>query len=94
MASINSMEDDMDYALAPLTEPMPVPDIFCSGMAAVEDIGDSCVRLHFYANQTGTVLGDPERVTVVKLVMPRSAFLSAIALTERDTSAKAYPLAS
>jgi hypothetical protein len=52
------------------------------------------MRLHFYATQTGAVIGDPERVIVCRVVMSRSAFLSAIALTERDTGAKAYPLAS
>jgi hypothetical protein len=78
---------------APLTEPMPVPDVFCSGMAAIEHIGGGCVRLHLYVNQTG-IVGQAERVVVMRAVMPLEALTAAHKLVHQalDLPLKDLPL--
>jgi hypothetical protein len=79
---------------APLTEPIAVQDIYCSGLARIEDLG-SCLRFTFYASQR-PICGDDhdiDRVVVARLVLSKEATSAAalMALTATDTSVYGHP---
>lgn len=57
-----------DSGLAPLVEPCPIPDIFCSDLAMVEQLGP-CRRLIFYVD-IAEFDGGQARQMVAKLVIP------------------------
>lgn len=62
----------------PLVEPNAVPDIFCSGLARIEDVGGN-LRFTFFAYQR-PIAGDAhdiERVVVARLVLTAEAVTSA-----------------
>lgn len=62
----------------PLVEPNAVPDIFCSGLARIEDVGGN-LRFTFFAYQR-PICCDPhamERVVVARLVLTTEAVTSA-----------------
>ena len=48
-------------------------DIYASGLASAEDIGDGQWRFVFYVNQRSLYGGEEERVVVARLVMPAAA---------------------
>lgn len=64
-----------------LTEPVPIDDEFCMGLAAIEDLG-SCVRFVLFSEQTCFEAGNL-RVCVVrkKIVIPFSAVAPALQMT-------------
>lgn len=62
----------MGSACTPLVEPLFVQDIYASGMASAEDIGDGNYRFTFFCNQRN-ISGDMERVIVSRLVLPGSS---------------------
>lgn len=67
-----------DVADVPLVEPNAVPDIFCSGLARIEDVGGN-LRFTFFAYQR-PICCDPhamERVVVARLVLTSEAVTSA-----------------
>jgi hypothetical protein len=45
-----------------LSEPFAVQDIFCSGIGAIEDMGNGCLRFHLYVAEDG------EKIIVAKVV--------------------------
>lgn len=64
-----------------LVEPVPVPDIFVSGLAQVEDIGGGCLRFTFFCRRHA---GTGEEVLVAaKLIAPIEAVPPAIMLAAR-----------
>lgn len=69
----------------PLVEPVAVPDVFFSGAAAGEDLGDGTFRLNLYVRQTSLTDGTVEHIVVMKLVglgaAVRSLACSALHLT-------------
>jgi hypothetical protein len=64
---------DFDVA-PPVVELVPVPDTFCSGVGAIENIGAGLLRVYLYATQ-GSACGEGplERVLVAKLIVPAAA---------------------
>jgi hypothetical protein len=73
----------MDCEPRRLVEPVPVQDIFVSGLGAVEDLGGGVYRFVFFSRQY--VEGEEERVTVAKLVgqmdaIPPAIFMAAQAI--------------
>lgn len=62
-----------------LYEPCPIADIFCSGLAKVENVGGGCLRFYLYTLQAPlNGEGEAERVLVAKIVAPASAVPDAI----------------
>jgi hypothetical protein len=49
-----------------------VPDVFCSGIARVENAGGGCFRLVLFVDQQGPD-GKPERAIVGKVIVPVEA---------------------
>lgn len=66
-----------------LVEPAIVPDIFTSGLAEAEDLGDGNMRFTLYARQTSYCSDDRriENVIVARLIMPVSAVHLSIQMT-------------
>lgn len=69
----------------PLVEPIAVQDIFISGIAEIEDIGDGMFRYVLYTVRTNPHDRTTERVVVASLVMTkesiaRNLFISASAM--------------
>jgi hypothetical protein len=95
MSKLSRREVTLAQLATPLIEPCPVLDTFCSGMAAIEPIGGGCVRVYLYANQTGMVLGgEPERVVVLRVVMPLEALAAAHELVHHALTVDRPRLAS
>lgn len=64
-----------------MIEPVPVMDIFVSGLGEVEDLGGGCFRFTFFAKRH---IGDSEElVAVAKLVAPAEAVPPALLLAAR-----------
>lgn len=62
-----------------MIEPVPAPEIFCSGLGGVEDIGGGCLRFYLYVMQAPFESSGPaERVIVAKVIAPSSAVPEAI----------------
>lgn len=63
-----------------MIEPVPAPEIFCSGLGGVEDIGGGCLRFYLYVMQQPIedMQGPPQRVIVAKIIAPASAVPEAI----------------
>lgn len=59
-----------------LTEPVPVADVFISGIAQAEDIGGGCLRFTFFSRRH-TDAGD-ENAIVARFVIPIEAVPPAI----------------
>ena len=64
-----------------LVEPVPIQDVFVSGIGEIEIIGP-CARFILYVDQHPIGDGDiaQERVVVAKIVMPMEAIQPAIGL--------------
>lgn len=58
-----------------LTEPVPIDDDLCSGIALIEEI-DAGVRLVLFARQTVYETGETVHVVKRKIVLPLEAFES------------------
>ena len=63
---------------APVEEPVPVQDIFCSGVSKVENIGNGNLRVWCYVNQAAAGQGHAESLIVAKIVIPAAAMSAAI----------------
>lgn len=61
-----------------LTETIAVTDVFCCGIAAIENLDGNCLRLHYYVTQSADDSSVREKVVVAKLIMPMSALAEAI----------------
>lgn len=62
-----------------MIEPVPVHDIFVSGLGEVEDIGGGCFRFTlFIASHNGE-----DFVVAAKLIMPREAVIPALTLAAK-----------
>jgi hypothetical protein len=69
----------MDFALI---EPAIVPDVFISGLADAEDLGDGNWRWTFYARQKSIdYAGAVELVVVARIILPHSAVIQSIRKT-------------
>lgn len=66
-----------------LVETAVVSDIFCSGLAEAEDLGDGNFRFTLYAKQKtfNDYTGETELVIVARLIMPAGAVMEAIQMT-------------
>lgn len=64
-------------ALEMLSEPVVVPDIYVSGLAAVEDMGDGNWRLTCYAKQQ-SLYGGVEYVVVSRVITTMPAMLEGV----------------
>ncbi|TGP34033.1 MULTISPECIES: hypothetical protein [unclassified Mesorhizobium] len=65
-----------------LVEPAIVPDIFCTGLADAEDLGDGNFRFTLYARQKSLHdLGNADYVVVARLVMSAQAVMESIQMT-------------
>jgi len=66
-----------------LIEPAIVQDVFASGLADAEDLGDGNMRFTFYAKQRSHAdyAGTTELVIVARLIMPAAAVVESIQLT-------------
>lgn len=58
-------------------ETTPIPDTYCSGLGAIEDLG-SDLRFHLYVLQTEEDGHEQQRVVVAKIIAPKSAVPDAI----------------
>ncbi len=75
-----------------LNENVPVPDIFCSGLGAIERLEGNYVRLYFYVSQAAEDGSNRrDKMVVAKLVVP-IAVLQMIAAAGENTS-QLIPLA-
>jgi hypothetical protein len=74
-----------------LTEIIPIQDIFCSGLGAIEKLEGGCFRFYLYAAQEADGGGAKEKVLVAKLVMPISAIPEAIIRTTAAFGASTAP---
>jgi hypothetical protein len=61
-----------------LNENVPIQDTFCSGIGAIEPLEGGMLRFWLYVLQTPADGGDPEKVVVAKIVVPKSAVSDAI----------------
>lgn len=59
----------------PLVEPIAVMDVFISGVASVEDIGDGMIRVVFYSKRKNCHDGAFERVIVASLVVSKDGYV-------------------
>lgn len=64
-------------ALETLTEPVVLDDVYVSGLAHIEDIGDGNYRLLFYKKQRSLYGGD-EAVIVCRMVATPQAMLQGV----------------
>lgn len=73
-----------------LIEPAIVPDIFCSGLAEAEDLGDGNFRFTLYAKQKSFQSAEShfDYVIVARLIMPSLAVLQAIETTVKAMGMK------
>jgi hypothetical protein len=73
-----------------LVEPAIVPDIFCSGLAEAEDLGDGNFRFTLYAKQKSfqSLDGHSDLVIVARLIMPLSAVMQSIQITKKAIGQK------
>lgn len=65
---------------APIIEPVGVPDIFVSGIARIENLGNGNLRFTFYVAHTAEE--HPERLVVAKMVMATADVRRALLATE------------
>jgi hypothetical protein len=61
-----------------LTEPCPIDDDLCTGLALVEDVGGFAGRLVFFSEQTIYEAGEPVNVVKSKVVLPLAAIAPTI----------------
>jgi hypothetical protein len=60
-------------------EAAPVPDVFVSGLGAIEKVGGNCLRFYLYTLQTPDGSDGPqEKVIVAKLIVPVTAIPDAV----------------
>jgi hypothetical protein len=66
-----------------LVEPAIVPDIFCTGLADAEDLGDGNFRFTLYARQKSLHdhAGHMDYIIVARLVLPAKAVMESIQMT-------------
>jgi hypothetical protein len=62
-----------------LIEPVPVADVFVSGLGKIEKLNGGCVRIHLYVLQA-PIDGDgpQEKQIVAKIIVPASALPDAV----------------
>lgn len=60
-----------------LHENVPIQDVFCSGLGAIERIEGNCLRFYLYVSQTDDE-GGQEKLVVAKIVAPAAAVPDAI----------------
>ncbi len=76
-----------------LIEPVPIEDVYCSGLARIEDLGSEA-RFVLYTNQVLYEAGDTEaRVVKVKVVLPLSAIKEGVEMTLAFLARKAVTAA-
>jgi hypothetical protein len=64
-----------------LNEIVPIPDIFCSGLGAIERIGGDCFRFYLYVAQMSDDANAQEKILVAKIILPASAVPDAVLKT-------------
>jgi hypothetical protein len=60
-----------------LHENVPIQDVFCSGIGAIERIEGNCLRFYLYVTQVSDD-GAAEKLVVAKIVAPASAVPDAV----------------
>jgi hypothetical protein len=62
-----------------LSEPVPVLDVFASGLGKIEKLGGGCVRIYLYVLQAPLDGDGPqEKQIVAKFIMPAAALPDSI----------------
>jgi hypothetical protein len=61
-----------------LSEIVPVQDIFCSGLGAIEKLEGGNFRIYLYVTQGGDVGQPREKILVAKIIAPASAIPDAV----------------
>lgn len=76
-----------------LSEPAIVPDIFCSGLADAEDMGDGNMRFTLFSRQKSLhdYAGTFDLIVVARLIMPMSAVHVAMQMTMKVAGPVAMP---
>lgn len=64
-----------------LSEIVPIQDVFCSGLGAIERIGGDCLRFYLYVSQSSDDGGAQEKILVAKFILPASAVPDAVLQT-------------
>lgn len=64
-----------------MIEPVPVMDVFVSGLGEVEDLGGGCFRFTFFAKRHGA--NGEELIAVAKLVAPCEAVPPALIMAAK-----------
>lgn len=66
-----------------LSEPAIVPEVFVTGLADAEDLGDGNFRFVLYSRQKSfhDYAGGTELVIVARLIMPAAAVMESIQMT-------------
>jgi hypothetical protein len=77
-----------------LNENIPIQDIFCSGLGAIELLEGGCVRFYLYVSQMADAGEETDRVVAARIVMPLEAVPDAVQRTINATAAaqKAIPI--
>jgi hypothetical protein len=78
-----------------LNEIVPIQDVFCSGLGAIERIGGDCFRFYLYVSQTTEDGEAQEKLIVAKIILPASAVPDAVLQTIAvigDGASKMVPL--
>lgn len=73
-----------DATDAPVCEPVPVEDVFVSGISGIEDHGD-WLRFELYTSRDGQY--GPMRVIVARLTMTRESFIDMLAVSTEKAAA-------
>jgi hypothetical protein len=74
-----------------LNENVPVQDVFCSGLGAIERLEGNCVRLYFYVSQVNFDNTATEKQVVAKLIVPISALPEAVLMMLNAASTEGMP---
>ena len=61
-----------------LNENVPIQDIFCSGLGAIEKIEGNCFRFYLYVSQVVDDGDAKEKIVVAKIIAPASAIPDAV----------------
>jgi hypothetical protein len=82
----------VEFIMRGLIEPIPVQDIFVSGIGAIEKIGGGNLRFYLYVEQQSDDGTQSEKILVAKIVAPASAVPDAIMKMVGVIGAKEPPI--
>ena len=76
-----------------MSEPAIVPEVYCSGLADAEDMGDGNFRFTFYSRQKSLhdYAGTFDLIIVARIIMPLAAVHAGMQKTMEATGPVAMP---